>query len=377
MRLLISLFKYFPFGGLQKDTLRFAREAARRGHQVDLLVTAWQGERPTDANLTVHFTPPIRAWTNTARMDEFARRVEEFRRQQDYDVTLAMNRIPGADFYFAADACMKHYLKQAHWAITLALSPRYRAILRQEEAVFSPQSHTRIFTIADAQVREFQEEYGTQSARFFPLPPGMDEACLPPPAETARKLRQSTRQELGLNDADKLLLLVGTSFYNKGADRVLTALAALPSSLRDRVHFAMIGNSPAKTINHFARKLGLPLRSIHPIPPREHVAELLLAADLMVHPARSEGAGAVLVEALANGLPVICTEDCGFSPYVADAGCPVIPSPFRQSALNQTLAETLPRLPALRESINAYAATQDFCARSRVAIETLESFIAK
>ena len=39
MRILISLYKYFPYGGLQKDTLRFAREAARRGHQVDLLVT--------------------------------------------------------------------------------------------------------------------------------------------------------------------------------------------------------------------------------------------------------------------------------------------------------------------------------------------------
>ena len=375
MRLLISLYKYFPFGGLQKDTLRFAREAAQRGHQVDLLVTAWQGDHPTDANLSIQFTPPIRAWSNTARMDEFARHVAEFRRQEHYDVTLAMNRIPGADFYFAADACMKHYLKQAHWALTLALSPRYRAILRQEEAVFSPQAHTRIFTIADAQVREFQEEYGTPATRFCPLPPGMDEACLPPPPETARTLRQAARQELGLNDDETLLLLVGSSFFNKGADRVLTALAALPPSLRDGIHFAMVGNSPAKTLCKFAQKLGLPDRSIHPLPPREHVSELLLAADLMVHPARSEGTGTVLIEALANGLPVICTEDCGFSPYVMAADCPVIPSPFQQSVLNQTLAETLTRLTELRERASAYAATQDFCARSRVAIDALERFV--
>ena len=153
MRILISLYKYFPFGGLQKDTLRFAREAARRGHQVDLLTTDWQGERPSDANLAIHFTPPIRAWSNTARMDEFARHVEEFRRQGHYDITLAMNRIPGADFYFAADSCLARYLKHKHWPITLALSPRYRAILRQEKAVFGPESQTKIFTIADAQVK--------------------------------------------------------------------------------------------------------------------------------------------------------------------------------------------------------------------------------
>ena len=375
MRILISLYKYFPYGGLQKDTLRFAREAARRGHQVDLLVTDWQGDRPKDANLNIQFTPPIRAWSNTSRMDEFARHVEAFRRQGNYDVTLAMNRIPKADFYFAADSCLKHYLQQKHWALTLALSPRYRAILRQEEAVFGKASSTRIFTIAEAQVREFQAEYGIPTERFFPLPPGMDEACLPPPPETAQRLRQETRRELGLKADELLLLLVGTSFLRKGADRALTAMAALPSALRERAHFAMIGNNPAKVLYQYAEKLHLPPRQIHPLPPREHVSELLLSADLMVHPAREEGTGTVLVEALANGLPVVCTSVCGFSPYVNAAGCPVIPEPFQQSALNSAVADALLRLPTLREQTTIYARGQDFCGRTRVAIDALESFV--
>ena len=375
MRLLISLYKYFPYGGLQKDTLRFAREAARRGHQVTLLTTSWQGEHPTDASLSIQCTPSIRAWSNTARMDEFAQRVEEFRNQGGYDVTLAMNRIPNADFYFAADSCLKHYLRQKHWALTLALSPRYRAILRQEEAVFGKASSTRIFTIAEAQVHEFQEEYGIPAERFFPLPPGMDEACLPPPLETTRRLRQETRRELGVKSDELLLLLVGTSFLRKGADRALTAMAALPAVLRERTHFAMIGNNPPKVLYQCAGKLQLPSRQIHPLPPQEHVSELLLAADLMVHPAREEGTGTVLVEALANGLPVVCTAVCGFSPYVAAAGCPVIPEPYRQSSLNEAVAEALARLPSLREQTAAYASGQDFCGRTRVAIDALENFV--
>ena len=372
MRLLIALYKYFPYGGLQKDTLRFAREAARRGHQVTLLTTDWQGDRPTDANLSIQFTAPIQAWTNTGRMDEFARRVEEFRRQGSYDVTLAMNRIPGADFYFAADSCFARYLKRKHWPITLAISPRYRAVLRQEKAVFAPEAHTKILTISEAQVREFQEEYGTQPERFVPLPPGMDEACLPPPPDQATQIRKATRQQLGVKDDEFLLLLVGTSFLRKGADRAIAAVAALPDELRKRTHFALVGNNPPEKLYSFVKNLPILPNFVHPIPPQEHVSEYLLAADMMVHPAREEGTGTVLVEALACGLPVVCTAVCGFAPYVAAAGCPVIPEPFAQNALTAAVAEALPRLAELRLRVASYAATQDFCGRSRAAIDLME-----
>ena len=372
MRLLIALYKYFPYGGLQKDTLRFAREAARRGHQVTLLTADWQGDRPTDANLSIQFTAPIRAWTNTARMDEFARRVEEFRHQGSYDITLAMNRIPGADFYFAADSCFARYLKRKHWPITLAISPRYRAVLRQEKAVFAPEAHTKILTISEAQVREFQEEYGTQPERFLPLPPGMDEACLPPPPDQATQIRKATRQQLGVKDDEFLLLLVGTSFLRKGADRAIATVAALPDELRKRTHFALVGNNPPEKLYSFIKNLPILSNFVHPIPPQEHVSEYLLAADMMVHPAREEGTGTVLVEALACGLPVVCTAVCGFAPYVAAGGCPVIPEPFSQNALTAAVAEALPRLAELRTRVASYAATQDFCGRSRVAIDLME-----
>ena len=371
MKLLFALYKYFPWGGLQKDTLRFAAEALRRGHQVNLLTTSWQGSPPPDG-LRVLPMPRIHALTNTGRMDAFARHFQRLREVGNYDATFALNRLPGADFYFAADSCLKRYLSLRHSRLMLALSPRYRAILRQEAAVFGPDSRTHVFLIAEAQRTEFTEEYGISPDRLTLLPPGLDPACLPPSPDEAAAIRGQTRAALGLADGELMLLLVGTSFRRKGADRALAAIAALPPPLRNRVRFFFIGNNPPAEFNSAARRLGLPTGQATALPPREHVGELLLAADLMIHPAREEGTGTVLVEAIANALPVLCTAACGFSPYVSAAGSPVLPEPFDQDALDRALADTLPRLPDLRRAAAQYAATADFTRRAAAALDQIE-----
>jgi UDP-glucose:(heptosyl)LPS alpha-1,3-glucosyltransferase len=65
----------------------------------------------------------------------------------------------------------------------------------------------------------------------------------------------------------------------------------------------------------------------------------MAAADLLVHPARLDTTGTVILEAIVNGLPVIATAVCGFSVHVsrADAGI-VLPEPFQQRALADALA---------------------------------------
>ena len=54
MRFAFALFRYYPFGGLQGDTLRIALEAIRRGHEVTLFTTDWSGEAVP--NLTAKLT---------------------------------------------------------------------------------------------------------------------------------------------------------------------------------------------------------------------------------------------------------------------------------------------------------------------------------
>lgn len=373
MRLFISLFKYFPFGGLQKDTLRFALEACRRGHEVTLFTTQWDGEKPSTALLHIEVTQQLHAWSNTSRMDEFGKLALRRLASGCFDVSLAMNRLPGHDFYFAADSCMKRYLPQKHGWLWRLLSSRCHAILRQEAAIFGAASKTKIFYIADAQRAEFSAEYDTPAERLLALPPGMDAACLPPRTEEeCNEIRMRCRRELALAPEDKLLLIAGNSFLRKGMDRLLEAVALLPDALRAQVKCCLVGGYDINAAQKCAAKLGLHASSVICLAARPNIGELLQAADLMVHPAREEGTGTVLVEAIASHLPVVCTAVCGFSPYVASSGGCVIAEPFTNGALKDALIASLAHLDELRANVSAYAQTQDFCARSRVAIDILE-----
>jgi UDP-glucose:(heptosyl)LPS alpha-1,3-glucosyltransferase len=71
--------------------------------------------------------------------------------------------------------------------------------------------------------------------------------------------------------------------------------------------------------------------------------DLFRSSDLLVHPARLDVTGTVILEALAHGLPVITTANCGFSVHVtaADAGI-VVPVPFDQGAFERALSEAGP-----------------------------------
>ena len=75
---------------------------------------------------------------------------------------------------------------------------------------------------------------------------------------------------------------------------------------------------------------------------RDDVPELLLAADALVHPALDEAAGIVLLEALVAGLPVICTDVCGYAHHIAAARAGlVLRSPYSQDDLNAAMLRTL------------------------------------
>ena len=62
MNFAFAIFKYFPFGGLQRDMLRMAVCAAGRGHRVTVFTASWKGEEPPEG-IQVRILK-ARGWTN-------------------------------------------------------------------------------------------------------------------------------------------------------------------------------------------------------------------------------------------------------------------------------------------------------------------------
>lgn len=334
MRVGIALLRWFPHGGAQRDALLTAEACRAAGHEVHMYVRRWDGAPPEGITLRVLDGG---GWTNHGRVARFAACLAGARREDAVDVLLGFERMPGLDAWFAADPC---YLERLQARSRLyALTPRARTLAAFERAVAGPDVHTRILLLDARQRAVFQRCHGTPDARFVELPPGAarDRAAGP----EAPALRRATRAALGLGEGDALVLFLGSDFQRKGLDRVLAAFASLPPDLRGRTRLLAVGADAAGPWRRRAARAGVAER-VRIEGGRDDVPALLQAADLLVHPARTENTGTVLVEALAAGLPVLCTAACGHAVHVAAAQAGrVLPEPFVQADLDAALASLL------------------------------------
>lgn len=335
MQLAFCLYKYFPFGGLQRDFLRIALACQARGHAIRVYTLSWQGEVPAGFEVV---TVPVRALTNARRYEKFSAWGGRDLVQRPAERVVGFNKMPGLDVYFAADPCYEEKAQTLRNPL-YRLSGRYRHFAAYERAVFAPESRTEILMISQVQQPFFEKHYATPKSRFHLLPPGIARDRRAPPEAPA--IRAAFRAEFGLGDDDLLLLQIGSGFKTKGLDRSLQALAHLPEDLRGRTRLIAIGQDEPSQFQRMAASLGL-AGQVDILAGRDDIPRFLLGADLLVHPAYNENTGTVLLEALVAGLPVLCSAVCGYAHYIDEAaGGRVIPEPFAQATLDALLREML------------------------------------
>lgn len=330
-----ELFKYFPYGGLQRDFLRVAAECRDRGMAVRVYTLSWQGPVPEGFEVV---EVPVTALTNHNRYQRFADWVRDDLAWRPVACVVGFNKLPGLDVYYAADPCFEEKARELRRPL-YRCTRRYRLFARFERAVFHACADTLVLLLTPHQKASFQRYYGTPDERFQLLPPGV--APDRRPGEDAAAMRAELRAAFAVGDDDLLTLFVGSGFITKGLDRALLAIAALPEALRERVRFFVIGQDSPGRFAALAEELGIAERVMF-FPGRDDVPRFLQGADLLLHPAYMESGGIVLLEAVIAGLPVIATDVCGFAPYLREARAGVlIPAPFRQSDLNRALQAAL------------------------------------
>lgn len=373
MKLALLIYKYFPFGGQQRDFMQILQRCQQAGHQIVVYCLSWQGPQPEDVDVV---TVPVKALSSHVRYQRYSAWVQEELEKQPVDLVIGFSKMPALDIYYAADPCFAARMDRENSLIKKIL-PRYRHFLRYEKSVLEAGSSTEIMLLSPQQQNDFEAFYPGCSPRLHQLAPGIDASRLP--SAEAEAERKEFREKFSLTNKDIALLQIGSGFKVKGLDRSIRAVAALPDDIRLRTQFYIVGQDKPGDYLKLAQSLKVADRC-HFLGGRDDVPVFLRGCDLLLHPAYSESAGYTLLEAVINGLPVLTTDTCGYAFHVerARAG-EVCPSPFSQQELNNMLLSMLETLHRRKWQQNglAYAKQIDVTGMPEAALKLIEQVAEK
>lgn len=154
------------------------------------------------------------------------------------------------------------------------------------------------------------------------------------------------------------LLYVGRFDPIKGLPLALEALRIL-LGIAPSTTLELVGEGPErKRLEALAKRLGVADRLVWtPWSPRPEIFEKMRRSDVFLFPSMRDGGGAVVVEAMANGLPVVCLDLAGPALHVRDEYGVKVPS-GRPEEVAAALACAVGRFwcdPGLRARMGAAA----------------------
>ena len=348
MNIGIAIFRLVPTGGLENDAIRIAAGLLARGHRVTLYTSAGIEAAPAGVEAVLLDSSGS---SNHAAMAAFSAQVDAAAKGR-HGLLVGFKKQQGLDLLYCADWC---YVEDRAWFEKLL--PRYRTMAALERACFAADSKTRILLLSEPQREAYTAAYHTPAERMSVLPPTVDRKHNVPAAPTADE-RALLRTQHGLSTDAFVWLWVGLQPHVKGLDRVIPALARYPRAVL-LICGASAGHRQVAALLAQARRHGIADRVRVLGTVSDELRALYRLSDLLVHPARLDVTGTVILEAMAHGLPVITTAICGYSIHVAtaDAGV-VLPMPFDQDTMERALAGADPE-QRLRWSRNAFAYCAD------------------
>ena len=218
--------------------------------------------------------------------------------------SLAMGRLTGAIASRLPIPCT------AHLRDIIGLSSAAVSDLNQNARLFAVSAATRAFHVAQ----------GIDATRSAVVHTGVDLDRFRP-----RERSHEMRRRVSIPLESQVILAIGQVGLRKGWDVLADAVAGLAVTVPN-LQVIFVGerfSSKVETIDYERRvrktlSAAMPGRA-HFLGTRDDVPELMAAADLLVHPARQEPFGRVLLEASASGLAIVAT-DVGGTREMLDDG---------------------------------------------------------
>ena len=122
-----------------------------------------------------------------------------------------------------------------------------------------------------------------------------------------------TRGDIGVPEDAVVILSVGELNKNKNHETVIKALAQLPDA-----HYVIVGEGALKEhLLMTAQKYSVDER-VHLLGFRKDAQEIYYLADIYCHPSFREGLSVAVMEAMAAGLPIVCSDIRGNRDLITD-----------------------------------------------------------
>jgi glycosyltransferase involved in cell wall biosynthesis len=230
-----------------------------------------------------------------------------------------------------------------------------------ERRTFSRAGSRRVIAVSRRIADDLGEFYGrTEGVRV--IHHGVDAEIFHP--RNRALWRPEIRRRIGVSEETVLALYVGD--YQKGLAPVIRAVARLPD-----LHLAGVARSPVEPYQELIQQANVAGR-IHLMPATAHVEHYYAAADFLVFPTFYDPFGLVATEAMASGLPVVCSAAAGAVELIEDGvdGL-VVREPWDPDALVEPLRRLVAD-PALRRRIGEAARRKvETCTWDEVARQTM------
>ncbi len=229
------------------------------------------------------------------------------------------------------------------------LIPGYRETYQQADYILAGSSYTaglikRLFNLKDERVELFYEN-GLMS-EFVKRSATAHSSAEPAAIELSQQPEQPPNQQPDKQPDQRLnLLFVGRLVPYKGADILIESLSKLPADILQRVRLTIVGDGSERgALEHQVTALGLTETVMFTgWVVQIETLQYYRRSDIFCFPSVREFGGAVVLEAMANGLPCIVVNNGGIGEYVTEkTGFRI--EPISRSFVVQALAESIERL---------------------------------
>jgi UDP-glucose:(heptosyl)LPS alpha-1,3-glucosyltransferase len=340
--------RYTPYGGAERFVADALGALKREGVALTLYTRAWPGSEGT-------FAPVICApfyVGNVWRDWSFARCVRAAWAAHRPDLIQSHERIAGCDVFRAGDGVHRVWLEQRARGMNplqrvgLALNPYHRYTLNAEARLFADPGLRAVICNSRLVRGQIHDLFGVPDEKLHVVYNAVDSARFSP---ALAQQRNAVRGTYGLPAEAAVFALVGSGYHRKGVAQAVQALARLPEG----AWLVVVGKEKnLARYRSLAERCGVAAR-VRLAGPEKDVAPLLGAADAFVLPTLYDPLPNACLEAMAAGLPIITSNQCGAAELLTAHDAGIVCDAQDIAALAGAMAQLLD--PALRETLGARA----------------------